>query len=105
MEYKNINVETFRKLSEKPGNIILDVRPEEEHVEGKIPNHVLINYFDSDFEAQLLDKLDRNANYLVYCRSGNRSGKACQLMSEIGFTGELYNLDGGIKAWNDAYAS
>ena len=102
MTYQNINVDKFKELSEKEGYIILDVRSEQEYAEGQIPNHQLINFFDSDFKEQLEAKLDKSKNYLVYCRSGNRSGKTCNLMPELGFTGELYNLDGGIKAWNEA---
>jgi len=34
----------------------------------------------------------------VYCRSGARSGQACQLMSQLGFSA-VYNLDGGVLAW------
>jgi rhodanese-related sulfurtransferase len=34
----------------------------------------------------------------VYCRSGVRSAKACQMMGSQGFE-KLYNLDGGILEW------
>lgn len=102
MSYKDIDVSEFKELSKDPNHIILDVRAEEEYAEGKIPNHTLINYFSTDFESELL-KLDKSKSYLVYCRSGNRSGKVCSIMSEHGFTGDLYNLDGGINAWNEAH--
>jgi rhodanese-related sulfurtransferase len=35
----------------------------------------------------------------VYCRSGARSAKACEIMNELGFE-NAYNLLGGILAWN-----
>lgn len=36
---------------------------------------------------------------LLVCRSGNRSQKAAQALSELGFK-DLTNLEGGMKAWN-----
>ena len=41
---------------------------------------------------------DKNKTYFVYCHSGNRSGNACNLMSEMGFE-HLYNLSGGLTKW------
>lgn len=102
MSYRDINVSEFKELSQKENHIILDVRAEAEYAEGKIPNHTLINYFDNDFNDRI-GQLDKSKNYLVYCRSGNRSGKACTIMAEMGFTGDLYNLEGGINAWNEAH--
>jgi len=60
----------------------------------------MINFFDADFKEQL-SGLDKSKSYLVYCRSGNRSGKACSMMADMGFK-NLYNLRGGIGAWNAA---
>ena len=100
MSYKNIGPKELDSLLGKEGYILIDVRPVEEHVEGKIEGHLLINYFDPKFPEELA-KLDKSKNYLIHCRSGNRSGRACSIMRDMGFTGELYNLDGGIKAWNE----
>ncbi|MDX5420555.1 MAG: rhodanese-like domain-containing protein, partial [Hymenobacteraceae bacterium] len=44
-----------------------------------------------------LGSLDKDKEYFVFCRSGNRSGSACELMSAQGF--KCYNLAGGIGAW------
>lgn len=102
MAYENISAETFKSLITKEDHILLDVRTPEEYVEGEIAGHQLINFKAADFPQQI-DKLDKAKNYLVYCRSGNRSGQTCQLMERMGFTGDLYNLDGGIQAWNAVY--
>jgi rhodanese-related sulfurtransferase len=37
----------------------------------------------------------------MVCRSGNRSGQACAMMSQSGFK-ELVNLAGGMMAWEVA---
>lgn len=44
---------------------------------------------------------DRQARYLVVCRSGGRSGRACAALAGLGFQ-RVYNLVGGMLAWNDA---
>ncbi len=98
MSYENIGPEEFEKLMNE-GHQVIDVRPEEELVEGEIEGHTTINFFDPSFKDEV-DKLDRDKTYLLHCRSGNRSGKACQIMGQMGFD-RLYNLDGGIQAWND----
>ncbi|WP_424960914.1 rhodanese-like domain-containing protein [Ekhidna sp.] len=104
MAYQNISPEKFKSLIGSEDHVLLDVRTPAEYVEGKIEGHQLINFNTPDFPEQI-DKLDRSKNYLVYCRSGNRSGQTCQLMQSMGFSGNLYNLEGGIHAWNDAYGN
>jgi len=104
MGYKDITPQEFKELSTQNGFKIIDVRAEKEYEEGQIPNHILIDYFHPDFKAHIQNQLDPQANYLVYCRSGIRSGKACEIMIELGFTGELYNLEGGIRAWNESFS-
>ena len=102
MPYKNVTPEKFEELIKSGEYELIDVRTPEEYVEGKIEGHKLINFRAPDFQEQL-DQLDKSKNYLVYCRSGNRSGQTCQLMEQKGFSGELVNLDGGIQAWNEKH--
>ena len=51
--------------------------------------------------AQTLATLDPAKNYAVYCRSGNRSKAAMTAMQQAGF-GHLFDLAGGIGAWQSA---
>ena len=44
---------------------------------------------------------DRNAKIVLYCRSGRMSTLAAQELVKKGFT-NLYNLDGGMVAWESA---
>lgn len=46
--------------------------------------------FEKDAQA-----LDKDKNYYVYCRSGQRSIKACSLMEAAGIS-KTYNLLGGM---------
>ena len=81
-----------------PDFVIIDVRTPEEFTDGHIANAVNIDFYSATFRDEL-NKLDKSKNYLIYCQSGNRSGKARDIMGELGFQ-EVYNMSGGIIAWN-----
>ena len=42
--------------------------------------------------------LDKNKKYLLYCKSGRRSGKALVMMKNMGFR-KVYHLNGGVTEW------
>jgi len=77
--------------------IIIDVRTPEEFANEHIENAVNLDYYSEKFRDEL-NKLDKEKTYLIYCRSGNRSGKALSMMRELGFR-EAYNMLGGIIQW------
>ena len=79
--------------------VVLDVRTEEEFNDGYIENAINIDIHKGQGFIYELDNLDKSKNYYVYCRSGARSAKACQIMDEMGFA-NAYNLLGGILAWD-----
>lgn len=80
--------------------VVLDVRTPEEYAEGHLDGAVLVDFYDADFADQL-GQLDPEVPYLVYCRSGNRSGQTLTLMEQLGFS-SASDIDGGIVAWQDA---
>ena len=90
--YKNINnIEKAIKLINTSTNlVILDVRTREEYLTGNIPNSINIDVLSQDFKSKI-DMLDKNKEYLIYCRSGNRSAIASSIMSTNGFL-NIYNL-------------
>jgi rhodanese-related sulfurtransferase len=45
-----------------------------------------------------IKNLPKDKTYLIYCRSGNRSAQACEIMGEEGFE-NVKNLSGGIMRW------
>jgi phage shock protein E len=79
------------------GEVILDIRTHEEYNEGIIEGAINIDFYANDFAVQL-DGLDKDAHYVVYCRSGNRSGQANSTFEELGFT-NVTEIDGGIANW------
>ncbi len=96
--FENIPSNKFQeKIEQHKDPIILDVRTPEEYQDGHIPGAVNINIQDSNFIDQIESQGDKEA-YLIYCRSGSRSAKACQIMASHGHE-NLYNLAGGILEW------
>ncbi|GEC71240.1 Rhodanese-related sulfurtransferase [Flavobacterium flevense] len=79
--------------------VILDVRTEDECDEGIIPNAINIDIHKGQGFISELEELDKSKNYYVYCRSGARSAKACEIMNELGFD-NAYNLLGGMLDWD-----
>lgn len=69
---------------------VIDVRTAEETATGYLEGALLFDIQGSDFASQI-DSLDKTANYVVYCRSGNRAGQAIEFMKAEGFTGTLTN--------------
>ena len=80
--------------------VILDVRTQEEFDEGHIEGAVMLDFYRDDFETELAD-LDPNVPYVVYCRSGNRSGQTIALMEDLEFR-TVADVDGGVLAWETA---
>ena len=79
-------------------SVILDVRTEEEFESGYIKGALNMDIHGGADFLSSIDALDKSKSYFVYCRSGARSGQACQLMSQMGFSA-VYNLEGGVLAW------
>ncbi|PSR12954.1 MAG: rhodanese-like domain-containing protein [Bacteroidetes bacterium] len=96
-KYTNINGQAFAEHMQDKNAVVLDVRSPQEVAQGKIKGAQVINIMGADF-SQKIKTLDKTKTYLVYCRSGNRSARACSLMAKEGFT-NLYNLTGGYGAW------
>ena len=77
--------------------ILLDIRTPQEFAKGRIKGAMLIDYYGGEF-VERLKKLDRNRTYLIYCRSGNRTGRSLAIFKRLGFT-QVYHLEGGLIGW------
>lgn len=64
--------------------VVLDVRDPSEYAAGHLEGAELLSLNSGEFAAAL-PSLDPAAEYVVYCRSGNRSGQATALMQQAGF--------------------
>ncbi len=78
------------------GHILIDVREPDEFAAGHAKGAINIPLNDIAQGAAQLGSVPKNAEVIVYCRSGNRSGVAMQILRQRGFT----NVTNGI---NQAY--
>ncbi len=101
---ENLDVEQARKFmaAHPEGSYtLLDVRQPSEYEEEHLPGAKLMPL------GQLGDAvaaLDKHKPVITYCAIGGRSRVAAQLLQGYGFQ-EVYNLKGGIKAWQGYKAS
>ena len=97
VSYRQITMdEAVAMMEEEEGYIILDVRRQDEFDSGHIPGAVLLpnEVIAEQAESVLTDK---NQLILVYCRSGNRSKQASQVLADLGYTN--VKEFGGILDW------
>jgi rhodanese-related sulfurtransferase/rubrerythrin len=80
---------------------LLDVRQPGEYEDEHIPGAKLIPLPGL---KEGLNELDKQKPVIAYCAIGGRSLAAAQLLSGLGFK-EIYNLKGGIKAWQGGKAA
>ncbi|QOR75371.1 MAG: rhodanese-like domain-containing protein [Thermoflavifilum sp.] len=80
---------------------ILDVREPYEHEEFNIGGKLIPL---GEIRAMMIDEIEdwKDKEVIVYCRSGNRSGQACQLLEAYGFI-RPRNLEGGILRWKEKF--
>lgn len=90
----------FQAKTQEAGVVTLDVRTPEEFKEGHLVNALNINVEGATFDSEV-SKLDKDATYAVYCRSGRRSSVAIDRMKDAGFT-NLVNMNAGILEWEAA---
>jgi rhodanese-related sulfurtransferase len=97
--YGDVTVQEARRLmDDKPGLVILDVRTASEYEEGHIEGAVNIPVQELSVR---FDGLSIEGELLVYCRTGNRSAQAVDILLDVGFT-KIYHMDAGITGWIEA---
>jgi rhodanese-related sulfurtransferase len=96
----NLDSESFaEKFKNDSKAVLLDVRTLQEFNAGHIPNSKLIDIYLPSFPEKI-SELDKENNYYIYCRSGNRSYHAGVFMLQQGFK-TVYNLADGILDWHE----
>ena len=96
--FSHVSLSEFKHLMDSlHGEVVVDLRTPDELKQGKIPGAIVIDFFGPDFEP-LIEALDRDKVYLLYCASGARSGETLELMSNMGFK-QVYELEEGFREW------
>lgn len=95
---KQITADEVEVLQKTATNLeIIDVRETMEVMSGKIPEaiHIPLGELQNRFK-----ELDKTKEYIIVCRSGNRSGVATQFLQAQGY--DASNMVGGMIDWNGA---
>ena len=94
--FVNASVEEFRAYMDQE-HFLLDVRTEEEFYMGHIEGATLIPLYELQSRVEEIAQY-KDIPVLVYCRSGNRSITASEILIEHGFT-HVVNLSRGFSAY------
>jgi len=104
--------EAYELMQNDKDYIYLDVRSVPEfdagHPEGAI--NIPIMHFDpragmspnQDFTAVVEANLPRDAKIVIGCKTGGRSARACEILSQIGYT-DVANVRGGFVGATDNF--
>lgn len=88
--------ELEKKIENNNDVYVIDVREDEEVVQGMVPTakHIPLGNVPNEIE-----QLPKDKEYVMICRSGRRSMNAAEFMKEKGFS-NVMNMKGGMLDWN-----
>ena len=93
-----VDADEFQNYISKGNHLLLDVRTDGEYRDGHIADSLLIPV--QELEERLTEIEEwKDQTVLVYCRSGNRSRSASDILEEAGFM-NIINLDTGVRGWS-----
>ncbi|OFY65249.1 MAG: hypothetical protein A3H98_03240 [Bacteroidetes bacterium RIFCSPLOWO2_02_FULL_36_8] len=95
--FKRITTYELEDFIKKNNPVILDVRSPHEFKSGHLSNSENFDFYAQGFREDV-SKLDPSKPYLVYCKNGERSLKACKQLEQMGFS-QLFFLESGIESW------
>lgn len=98
--FSNVSPAEATQLINREDAVVLDVREDNEYHSGHIINSVHIPAGRVKSRLGELEKF-RDKPVIVGCRSGSRSAQVCSVLRKGGFE-TVYNLGGGIMAWQNA---
>lgn len=97
---KSLSTNAFRSVLEHMGEhteiACIDVRNAQEYAEAHIAG---VQHIPLEELAEHVDELATKKEIYVHCRSGMRSQKACEILEKMNIPAQMYNVDGGILAW------
>ncbi len=94
--YNKISAEQANVLISKNEDLtILDVRKENEYLEGHLSNALLMPF---DVVKKNYSSFEPHNKYLIYCDKGKDSEKIADTLSSNGFS-RVFVLSGGLESW------
>ncbi|MFW5775577.1 MAG: thioredoxin [Chitinivibrionales bacterium] len=99
-KFVNVDPAKAQEMIENGDVLVLDVRTPREFYSGHIKGATLIPISQLQGRLREIGK-HKQKDVLIYCRSGNRSTVAGQILNADGFE-KIYHLQGGVKSWMKA---
>jgi|SRR5574344_174303 rhodanese-related sulfurtransferase len=99
-KFRSVDADTFAKEVSDTTVVRLDVRTPEEYAEGHIEKAINIDVLSQDFESKALSALPKDKTIALYCRSGNRSKRAANILADKGY--KVIELSTGYRGWVSA---
>jgi len=99
VQYENIILEPsdFASRMKQSDAVIVDLRFPPEYEEGHIENAINVNFFDPNFQSNILE-LDKSKTYFLYGKGEAPTKRAAIYMKQKGFSA-VYTIKGGYEAW------
>lgn len=100
MAINNISAKAANEMLSEGNAVIIDVRSMAEHNACNIEKSIICPLPDISYSKlqHLVPELDNN-KIIIHCKSGFRSNQACKKLLTDNPNIELYNMEGGITAW------
>ncbi|MBE2894946.1 rhodanese-like domain-containing protein [Spirabiliibacterium falconis] len=96
---QTVNATTLTQWLEKENAVLIDVREPNEYAASHIPQACSLPL--SQLE-QSLAHIPVGRKVVIQCQKGKRGEKGCAIIAQHAPHVELYNLEGGIEAWQQA---
>ena len=91
--YPEVTVDELEDLL-ADGVVLVDVREPNEYVDGHVAGAVLLPLGEV---TTRVDEFPRSGDVYLICRSGARSGRACEFLRDQGIA--AFNVAGGTLGW------
>ena len=95
MSFDCISIEDTKRLLEKDGVTVIDIRDISSFSKGHINNAIHIDDINID---NFLNEKDKNATIIIYCYHGISSKSAANFFSQNGFT-NVMSMNDGYAGW------
>jgi len=92
------NADFMTAYAQAQNAVLVDVRTPDEFNTGHIKGAVNVDFYDMHF-VENMKQLGTDKNFFIYCHSGNRSGQAVRMLTQLGM--HVEDLSGGIAMHSD----
>ena len=100
--FKTVDAKAFAKVIADTAVVVLDVRTAEEFKAGHIEGALNIDVLESDFMKKSISRIPEGKTVALYCRSGNRSKKAANVLAS---KYKVIELGTGYNGWTKEFGT